>query len=95
MLQKAEHLDNFHCIIQYLLNTCLILRTLLSTGKYQGDKRYVYSLEVQDPLWEMMNKQVIAIIWEKGIAPTRGKGDEIPLRSPVLGSWVADRKSVV
>lgn len=76
-------MDNFHSVIQYLLNTCLILRTLLSTGKYPDDKRYFCPLEVHGLLQEMMNKQVIAIICEQEIAPVGGKYDGIPLRNAV------------
>ena len=83
MLQKAEHLDYFHSVIQYLLNTCLILRTLLSTEKYQDDKRYFCPLEVHGLLWEMMNKQVILIICEQEMAPIWDKCDGIPLRKAV------------
>lgn len=61
ILQKAEHLDNFHLVIQYLLNTCLTLRTLLSTVKWKDDKKYFCLLEVHGLLREMMNTQIIPI----------------------------------
>ena len=56
ILKKAEHLDNFLSAIQYLLNICLTLRTLLSTVKYKDDKYYLCPLEVHGLLWEMINK---------------------------------------
>lgn len=53
ILGKAEHLDSFHSVIQYLLNTCLTLRTLLSTVKCKDDK-FFCPLEVHGLLWELM-----------------------------------------
>lgn len=65
ILQTAQHLDNFHSVIQYLLNTCLILRTLLSTAKCKDGKQYFCPLEVHGLLWERTNKQIIPIICKK------------------------------
>lgn len=54
LLQKAKHLDCFYSVIQYLLNTCLTLRTLLSIVKCKDNKKkYFYPLEVHDLLWEL------------------------------------------
>lgn len=64
---EAEHLDKTHSVIQYVLNTHLELRTLLSTPKWKGGFKNIFALWkfIEYCVCEMINKQMILTIWSR------------------------------